>query len=611
METRRKYFNKALPVPQKPPQVTQQLVQQPDRLQRENIQGKQVFALLTAGHRPYRREPEWASEEVLDATETRKLLRQLPFGSYRQLEADHEEFMHDNASTAPAAGSRDSAQHGVGLADLVGEEEASREVTAVDDGTGLNTSLLSNLGFVFKDNKDGTYTLASTPIKHSDIQIPVRLFRLLLQGKLIDATIDYVQESRCTASGAGLESPFVGRLTSFVIQAVNCYGNKRTTGGDVFEVGVVGDPSIRFAITDNNNGTYTVLYTPNGDASISIRYQGAHIHASPIGVVVNYVDVSRCTVRGAGLINPVLGQRTSFVIQAVDRFGNKRTTGGDVFEVAAIPHHALVVADNLNGTYTVVYTPKTKSDIQFSIKYQGVLIRASPFQVAVNYIEASRCTASGARFMNPRLGQQACFAIQAVYRFGNKCASGGDLFEVEAIGDPSLKFAVNDNRNGTYDVAFTLSHSSVKIVVRHNGEHINGSPLSFLKTSQPSRIITDMLAPRLASMLPPNSTLIHLGTCWDKAAFTPAYFWSLVEDKGGILVIVRNTNKHVFGGFAQDVFTPIDKHWSQCWIPGHVSNFVFTLGSSTSPAVKLLKTSPSDGLGVHVLRRCIHHGCRV
>ncbi len=109
-----------------------------------------------------------------------------------------------------------------------------------------------------------------------------------------------MHESRCTASGAGLESPFVGRLTSFVIQAVNCYGNKRTTGGDVFEVGVVGDPSIRFAITDNNNGKYSVLYTPTGDASISIRYQGAHIQASPIGVVVNYVDVARCTCAAQG-----------------------------------------------------------------------------------------------------------------------------------------------------------------------------------------------------------------------------------------------------------------------------------------------------------------------
>jgi hypothetical protein len=58
---------------------------------------------------------------------------------------------------------------------------------------------------------------------------------------------------------------------------------------------------------------------------------------------------------------------------------------------------------------------------------------------------------------------------------------------------------------------------------------------------------------------------------------------------------VRNTNKHVFGGFVQDVFTPRTSDW---WIPGHISNFVFTLGSSRSPAAKLLKTSPSDGEGV-------------
>ncbi len=72
-----------------------------------------------------------------------------------------------------------------------------------------------------------------------------------------------------------------------------------------------------------------------------------------------------------------------------------------------------------------------------------------------------------------------------------------------------------------------------------------------------------------------------------------------MQDEGGIVVIVRNTNKHVFGGFVQDVFTPRN-HLSDQWIPGHVSNFIFTLGSSTSPAVKLLKTSPSDGYGVYM-----------
>ncbi len=58
-------------------------------------------------------------------------------------------------------------------------------------------------------------------------------------------------------------------------------------------------------------------------------------------------------------------------------------------------------------------------------------------------------------------------------------------------------------------------------------------------------------------------------------------------------MIVRNTDKYVFGCFVQDVYTHKGK-----WIRGHESNFVFTLGSRTSPAVKLLKTSPSDGHGV-------------
>lgn len=71
------------------------------------------------------------------------------------------------------------------------------------------------------------------------------------------------------------------------------------------------------------------------------------------------------------------------------------------------------------------------------------------------------------------------------------------------------------------------------------------------------------------------------------------------------ILIVRNTKGYTFGGYVHDTFTPMQgKPWRECYIPGHQSNFIFTLGSSTMPAVKLLKTAHSDGCGLVMHSRC-------
>jgi hypothetical protein len=156
----------------------------------------------------------------------------------------------------------------------------------------------------------------------------------------------------------------------------------------------------------------------------------------------------------------------------------------------------------------------------------------------------------------------------------------------------------------TYGVTYTPTGPHVDISIRLHGKHIQNSPFSLiiptLTLSQPSLILSVQLASHLAAMLPVKRlALTHLGTCQDQAAFTPSYFWSLVKDKGGILVIVRNTNGHVFGGYVQDVFTPISgwKIAGEAFVPGHDENFVFTLGGDETPTVKLSKT-PGGSHGV-------------
>jgi len=90
----------------------------------------------------------------------------------------------------------------------------------------------------------------------------------------------------CSAAGPGITGGYTGMETSFVVQARDFYGNARATGGDVFNISIGGTASARMRMRDNENGTYTVAYTPEigGDYFISVQHNGIDIQGSPFTV---------------------------------------------------------------------------------------------------------------------------------------------------------------------------------------------------------------------------------------------------------------------------------------------------------------------------------------
>ena len=90
----------------------------------------------------------------------------------------------------------------------------------------------------------------------------------------------------CSCSGPGITGGYTGMETSFVIQARDYYGNNRTVGNDIFNIDIGGTASARMRIRDNENGTYTVAYTPEigGDYYISVKHSGIDIQGSPFTV---------------------------------------------------------------------------------------------------------------------------------------------------------------------------------------------------------------------------------------------------------------------------------------------------------------------------------------
>ena len=110
----------------------------------------------------------------------------------------------------------------------------------------------------------------------------------------------------------------------------------------------------------------------------------------------------------------------------------------------------------------------------------------------------------------------------------------------------------------------------------------------------PSAVVTYSLLPVLAAMLPSdNRMLTLLGTCIGAHSFTNKLFRNLVQGRGRMRVLVRNTAGFVLGAFVEDAFVD-----SGTYTHGRDTNFILTLGATTGVPVKLLMTDPSDEYGV-------------
>eukprot|EP01114_Cavostelium_apophysatum_P015706 TRINITY_DN433_c0_g1_i2.p1 TRINITY_DN433_c0_g1~~TRINITY_DN433_c0_g1_i2.p1 ORF type:complete len:905 (+),score=297.74 TRINITY_DN433_c0_g1_i2:215-2929(+) len=209
---------------------------------------------------------------------------------------------------------------------------------------------------------------------------------------LKDQLEDETTPSKCTAEGQGLLSAIANEEVSFVITAKTANGYESEVGGDKFVASLVGPNGlvVPCAVKDNEDGTHRVTYTAtiSGSYSLEVTLHGHHISGSPFELQVEAGEASapQCSASGSGLAGSVSGKRASFTIEAKDKNGNARTSGGSNFDVKIEgPEQAKVtVEDNKNGTYDVIYTANSAGTYRTSINLSGVPIGGSPFSVEVS-----------------------------------------------------------------------------------------------------------------------------------------------------------------------------------------------------------------------------------
>eukprot|EP00301_Raphidiophrys_heterophryoidea_P019817 c4667_g1_i1.p1 GENE.c4667_g1_i1~~c4667_g1_i1.p1 ORF type:complete len:1388 (-),score=244.67 c4667_g1_i1:88-4251(-) len=258
------------------------------------------------------------------------------------------------------------------------------------------------------DHGNGTYSLSYTAVRTGTYRLNVVLNDEPVEGSPFEVVIrnSHVSAATTFAFGAGVRYSIAGYRAFFSIQSADEFGNNMTTGGTQLNVLFAGPGEYKLLcnVTDHNDGLYTASYTSTvaGDFMISatmwnpdLGFQS--IHLSPyLGTTVAagvdptksfiHTDSAKTPVSGVKqAFSAVMGVHNYFHIQAIDRYGNQKTTGGDRFSVVLegpVTHEGFV-SDNGDGTYVGTYVAPTAGKFWLKVFYGSVLVQGAPIPVDV------------------------------------------------------------------------------------------------------------------------------------------------------------------------------------------------------------------------------------
>lgn len=120
--------------------------------------------------------------------------------------------------------------------------------------------------------------------------------------------------------------------------------------------------------------------TPRTIVPSSLLYYESQVLQSPFHFIVSpgEAESATCSASGTGLFIATAGSAAQVTINANDKYGNPRGTGGDLFSVEVYPPagdddnkrpvHAAVV-DNTDSSYSVEYTAFTSMNNSLVIKF--------------------------------------------------------------------------------------------------------------------------------------------------------------------------------------------------------------------------------------------------
>jgi len=301
-----------------------------------------------------------------------------------------------------------------------------------------------------------------------------------------------VDPPRSTATGAPLAGTEAVGPQSFLLEARDAFGNLRWDGGETVSVygNGPGDSSFAAEVEDNENGTYTITIEPtvagyytvtsiilSSRPSDDYGYYTAEEMVSQYNIqdspkLVYFSDAEThagsTTVFGRAAAQAVAGAAEAFVVQARDRYANRRTSGGDAFEVYVALEDAddrydegVVYLEDIEytagGQHVVRYNLTVAGDHRLHILLDGEPVGGGPFPLHVTPGIAHAANCEVVNWRHPKLGEPSAFTIKTADVFGNPLEHGGEEFYITVHGEDLVYGTALDNGDGTYSGAYNLS----------------------------------------------------------------------------------------------------------------------------------------------------------
>jgi filamin len=362
------------------------------------------------------------------------------------------------------------------------------------------------------DNNDGTYSVEYVPVDAGTYWIGITLRNKPIQGHPWQPNITRAEANakQSTISGPGIEpGNEAGRPTHFLITARDVNGQVLPSGGDPFTTEIKGPWGVVPAnLKDNNNGTYTVEYTPKsvGVYNVAVTLNGVHVAKSAYEIHVlrsdSEADATQCTAEGPGLAHEGLkaNSPTEFTITA-------RNSKGSIIKID--PHRHFFAVDiiaavstkdesayapskmtgNPDGTLQVHYTPTLAGTYRIDVELHDPRepiyydhIKKSPFTVIIKpSADANTTVAEGPGLHDGIPDTDATyFDVITKDAQGKPLKEGGEDVGCTITGPDgkSVPATLKDNNDGTYRVEYQPSgpgrHTIVPTV---GGKPIKQAPI--------------------------------------------------------------------------------------------------------------------------------------
>ena len=387
----------------------------------------------------------------------------------------------------------------------------------VSSGGGTSTGSLAAV----TDNLNGTYTSSFTgAVSGTGTTIAASIggtpITSTLPTVIVIPGIPSAATSTVTVSSSTVAS---GQTITLTLTARDANGNASVTGGRTVAFSRSGGVSTGSvgATTDNNNGTYSAIFT--GAISGSATTITSTLDGSAVTTTLPTVSVTPGTASAAASTVAVssasisAGSTSTLTLQARDAANNAINVGGlsIVFSRSGGVSTGTIssTTDNNNGTYTATFTGTTSGSattISATLGGAAVTTTLPTITVSPGTIAAATTTlvAGSSSIVS---GNSTSLTVQGKDAYGNNVTASGATVTLSIVGGSSTGTfgTVTDNLNGTYTGSITGVLSGTPAVVSAS---IGGTPIG---TTLPTVVVTPGVASPVTSVIQVSSATVTSG----------------------------------------------------------------------------------------------------